>query len=174
MTENAALANDVEATLENALETIADPSVAAAAQETLVSADEASTPVRDALRAAVAQLREQAARQDAVLVTADVGPHRSAHATEVAAELRRLAERLEAPDAWQVVDRVVHELVSDLLVAALAMAHLGASPTVTARAIAIGVLAGNDVLWTGAGPRLGCAYGYDSLIALVRTTARAA
>jgi hypothetical protein len=176
VTDTAALANEVEATLENALETILDPPVAAAAQETFHSAEEVMHRVRLALGDAAVELRARVARLEAVAVPAADGadPHLSAHAAEVAAQLRDLALRLEDPGAWQIVDRVVHELVSDLLVGALDVPGRGASSTLTARAIAIGVLAGNDTLWTGAGQRLGCAYGYDSLLALVRTASRAA
>jgi hypothetical protein len=176
VTDTAALANEVEATLENALESItADPALVAAAQETLVPAEAALGRLRDALAAAAAELRDQAARREFRAGVEHAGqPHPSAHAAEVAGYLRALADRLEEPDAWQAVDRVVHELVSDLLVGALALARRGAPADVTARAVALGVLAGHDALWPGAAPRLGCAHGYDGLIALVRTAARAA
>ena len=180
MTDTAALANEVEATLENALETIADPAVAAAVGETLVSAKDAAGHVRHALAHAADELRAQAARRETVVAAAEgetERPQPSPHAAEVAIQLRALADRLDDHGAWQTVDRLVHELVSDLVVGALATASAaerGSSATLTARAVAIGVLAGHDALWAGAGPRLGCAYGYDSLIALVRTTARAA
>jgi hypothetical protein len=178
VTDTAALANDVEATLENALETIVDPSVAAAVGETLVSAKDATGLVRHALARAAAELRSHAACRETVVAATEGGgeevSYPSPHAAEVAAQLRALADRLEEHGAWQTVDRLVHELVTDLLVGALASADRGSSPTLAARAVSIGVLAGHDALWSGAGPRLGCAYGYDSLIALVRTTARAA
>ena len=178
MTDTAALANEVEATLENALESIAaDPSLVAAAQETLVSAEDAIGRMRDSLAAAAAQLRAQAAGREAAVADAEDGgaAHRSAHAAEVATELRQIADRLEEHGAWQNVDRLVHELVGDLLVGALALAHRGSSPALVARAAAVGVLAANDVLWPGAGARLGCAYAHDGLLALVRVhAARAA
>ena len=172
MTDTAALANEVESTLENALETIADPAIAAAAQETFVSAEEAIGHLRGALAGAVQELRDHADRRQAAVD--DGGSPAADHAAEVAAELRQLADRLDEPGAWQTVDRVVHELVSDLLVGALALAQRAPSAAVTARAVAIGVLAGRDAIWSGAGPRLGCAYDFGGLLALVRTTARAA
>lgn len=155
MTDTAALANEAEATLENALGAIADPHVAAAAQETFVSAASAMRQVQDALGTAAAELRTAAAHRDPA----------AAH------DLRQLAERLEAPGAWETVDRIVHELMSDLVAGALAVADDGASATLAARAVAIRVLSRSDALWTGAGPRMGCAYGYDSLLAIARTTA---
>ena len=138
-----------------------------------MSAQDAIGRVGAALAAAAAELRAEAGRRESAASSADDGgaPHRAAHAAEVAAELRALADRLEEPGAWQAIDRIVHELVTDLLVGALALAHRGASPVLTARAAAVGVLAADDGLWPGASGRLGCAYAHDGLLALVRVHA---
>jgi hypothetical protein len=64
----------------------------------------------------------------------------------------------------------VHELVSGLRADALAAAH--GAPALTARAFTLKALARHAALWPGAGPRPGCVYGYDGILASVRLAAR--
>jgi hypothetical protein len=92
-------------------------------------------------------------------------------AGDVAALLRRFAEQLAQPRAWLSIDRFVHELVSDLLADALAAADGAPAPALTARAFTLKALARHATLWPGAGPRPGCDYGYDSVLASVRLAA---
>lgn len=88
--------------------------------------------------------------------------------------LHALADRLAAPRAWLELDRVVHELMSDLLLDAVAAPDSARADALAARAFALRTIARHDALWSGAGPRGGCAYGYDSLLASVRMRAIAA
>jgi hypothetical protein len=93
---------------------------------------------------------------------------------ETAGALRQFAERLEQPQAWLGVDRIIHELLGDVLRAAIARPDGERGPVDTARAIALGILARDGVLWPGAGSRMGVTYDYDGLLAMARLTALAA
>ena len=63
--------------------------------------------------------------------------------------------------------------MSGVLTDALAPADDDQAARLAARSSAVRIIARHDPLWPGAGPRLGCAYGYDSLIAVVRSQALA-
>jgi hypothetical protein len=120
--------------------------------------------VQEALSAVVATLRASAATYER---TGDEPPHAPAERARLLAEL---AEHLEQPRAWQGVDRFVHQLMGDLLLDALRATDSGVSGggALSARALALKAMARHEPLWPGAGGRAGCAYGYDSFLALVR------
>ena len=124
--------------------------------------------VHAATAAVVAELYAEAARHEDGAAASVEG------ATEVARLLREFAGTLAQRHAWRGVDRLVHELVSDLLSDVLRIADGGRTPALIARAFLLNALARHAVLWPGAGPRLGCVYGYDSILASVRLAALAA
>jgi hypothetical protein len=115
----------------------------------------------------------QAARDAAVAELRAEGARRAADGDEVSGLLARLADHLEQQRVAAGVDRLVHELLSDLLTDALAAAEAERPAYLAARAFALKVIARHAPLWPGAGPRLGCAYGYDSVLAVVRRSAEA-
>ena len=132
--------------------------------------------VQHALTEAVAELRAEIARLEAAdgrHGDSEGGATPRLHTAEAARVLRHIAERLELQGAWATTDRLVHELLSGLITDALDTADGFPAARLTGRAFALRVLARQAPLWPGAGPRLGCAYGYDSLIAVVRTAAQA-
>jgi hypothetical protein len=83
-----------------------------------------------------------------------------------------LAERLAAPKAWLGVDRLVHDLVTDLVLGALAAPDPARGDD--GRAFALRTLARHDALWPGAAARLGTAQSYDSILAAIRLRATSA
>jgi hypothetical protein len=120
----------------------------------------------DAATSAVAgELCTEAARYES-----EVGAGAEA-GRDAALLLRRFAEQLTQPRAWRTIDRFVHELVTDFLADALGAANGELPPALTARAFTLKALARHTALWPGAGPRPGCAYGYDSILAGVRLAA---
>ena len=106
----------------------------------------------------------------ALYVTAE-SYHDGSH--ETAGALRQFADRLEQPQAWLGIDRFIHELLGDVLREAIARPNGERGPADTARAIALGILARDGVLWPGAGARMGVTYDYDGLLATARLTALA-
>lgn len=122
-----------------------------------------STPLppalHDAITTAAAELRAEADR-------AGCDP-------AVARLLLEIADGLAVQGAWTAVDRLVHDLVTNVLTDALAPDDAGRTARLAARSFAVRIIARHDPLWPGAGPRLGCAYGYDSLMAVVRCSAMA-
>jgi hypothetical protein len=135
------------------------------------------TALQDARTAAAAELRAEAARRTAGTTAVPEGIEgaepTSAHDPEVAQLLSALAERLERQRVAAGVDQLVHELLSDLLTDALTAPVTERTAYLTARAFALKVIARHAPLWPGAGPRLGCSYGYDSVLAVVRRSAEA-
>jgi hypothetical protein len=96
---------------------------------------------------------------------------------ETAQLLRQFADHLEQPRAWYGIDRFVHELLSDLVRDALVVPHVphgGNAGALTARAVALRVLARHEPLWPGAGSRGISPYSHESLLAVVRLAALAA
>ena len=63
--------------------------------------------------------------------------------------------------------------MSGVLTDALAPHDADRAARLAARSFAVRLIARHDPLWPGAGPRLGCAYSYESLIATVRCSAMA-
>jgi hypothetical protein len=116
--------------------------------------------VEAALRTAAVAMREAAER-----VQSD--------ADEAAQVLRELAGQLEQPQAWLAVDRLIHQLLGDVLRDAIVRPDGNRSAVETARATALGILARDAVLWPGAGSRMGCTYDYDGLLATARLAALA-
>lgn len=116
--------------------------------------------VEAALRTAAVAMREAAER-----VRSD--------GDDAAHVLRDLAGQLEQPQAWLAVDRLIHQLLGDVLRDAIARPDGTRGPVETARALALGVLARDAVLWPGAGSRMGCTYDYDGLLATARLAALA-
>ena len=154
MSELAVIAPQVEASL---------------APEAAAEAAEHAGAVATALEAAAAALHDEATRREAAADALSAG-------TPL---LRELAEALAAPRAGLRLDRLVHALVGDLLRDALTVART-ATPDArlaaeqSARAFALTLLARDPVLWPGAGPRRGCTYTGDSLLATLRLAALAA
>ncbi len=129
-------------------------------QDTTSGGEEVLAAVQNARSVAADELRAEAAR-------------REPDGSEAAGLLTALADRLDQQRMAAGVDRLVHELVSDLLADALTATDADRGAQLTARAFALKAIARQAPLWPGAGPRLGCSYGYDSVLAVVRRSAEA-
>jgi hypothetical protein len=136
---------------------------ALADQDGLPQEQDVLAALQGARTAASAELRAEAARREGA----------GGGDPEVAQLLIALADRLEQQRVAAGVDRLVHELLSDLLTDALSAPETARPAYMTARAFALKVIARHAPLWPGAGPRLGCSYGYDSVLAVVRRSAEA-
>jgi hypothetical protein len=133
-----------------------------AAHDAAPAAQDAFARMQAALGAAAGELRAEAARREGAPAETGLG--------ESARVLWETATRLEQPGSSVAVDRLVHELVTDLVADALAATDPGRATTLSARAFALKALARHEPLWPGAGPRLGCPYSYESILALVRAS----
>jgi hypothetical protein len=122
-----------------------------------VGAVATTASIREALEAAAATLRSESVAGGAS-----------------ATVLRDLADRLAGPHAWVEIDRLVHELVTDLLLDALAGPDDARADALAARAFALRTIARDPSLWPGAGTRRGTSQSYDGLLAAVRMRATAA
>jgi hypothetical protein len=143
------------------------PDVEAAQSHEIAEAAGDRATVEAAVAAAVVALRAAAGHHEPA---PEAG---SGAASDVATLLRGFADQLEQPQAWINVDRVVHELLADLLRDVI-LADPARAAAVTARTVAVRIIARDAVLWPGAGPRMGCTYNYDGLLATIRRTALAA